>query len=332
MKTLPSFASHLENFFTQRLMKQRLASPNTIKSYRDSFCLLLQFAQQRLNKQPSQLEITDVDAPLISSFLDEMEERRGISVRSRNVRLAAIRSFFRFAAFEAPAQSAQIQRVLAIPSKRHNKHLVTFLTQAEVKALVDAPDRCTWSGRRDHAFLLVASQTGCRSSEMTALKRQDVVLEAGPHVRVIGKGRKERCTPLTKQAVSVLKAWMNEPAKGATEVLFPNARGKRLSADGVNYILSKHLKVACIACPSLQERRVTPHSLRHGCAMGLLLAGVDRAMIALWLGHETVETTQMYLHANLKLKEEMLAKTMLSAGETGCYRADDELLAFLRGL
>jgi len=235
MKTTPSFGFLLESFFTQRLIKQRCASPHTIRSYRDTFHLLLQFTVAQLHKQPSALSITDIDAPLIGAFLDEMEKTRSISSRSRNVRLAAIRSFFRYAALESPAQSDQIQRVLAIPSKRHTRNLVTFLTEEEVKALLAAPDQKSWSGRRDHAFLLVTVQTGLRLSEVTTLQRQDFVLFAtGAHVRVVGKGRKERCTPLTKQTVAVLKAWLREPPKADTQPIFPNARGACLSRDGVH--------------------------------------------------------------------------------------------------
>lgn len=333
MKSSASFAVLLESFFTQRLMKQRLASPHTIRSYRDTFHLLLQFIEQRLRKKPSQLELTEVDAPLVCAFLDEMEGTRNISCRSRNVRLSAIRSFFHYAALEAPAQSAQIQRVLAIPSKRHNRNLVNFLTRPEIEALLDAPDQQTWSGRRDHALLLVAVQTGLRLSELTGLQRQDLVLTgAGAHIRVIGKGRKERCTPLTKQTVTVLKAWLLEPVKADAQYIFPNARGGRLSRDGVQYILSRQAERASVASPTLKEKRISPHSLRHTCAMELLQAGVDRAMIALWLGHESVETTQMYLQANLALKEKLLSTTAMPEGKPGCYRPADELLSFLRSL
>lgn len=332
MKSNFTFAALLESFFTQRLMKQRLASPHTIQSYRDTFHLLLQFTQQRLGKQPSHLEVAEIDAPLISAFLDDMEKNRHICARSRNTRLAAIRSFFRYAAFETPAQSAQIQRVLAIPSKRHTRSLVNFLTRAEVTALLAAPDQHTWSGRRDHAFLHVAAQTGLRSSEMTALQLQDVVLGTGAHVRVIGKGRKERCTPLAKPTTHVLKGWMKEPRRADTETLFPNARGGRLSADGVQYILDKHMEAARQACTSLKEKRVTPHVLRHSCAMELLLSGVDRTMIALWLGHESIETTQIYLQANLAQKEEILSKTTMPNDKPRRYRPDDQLMSFLKGL
>jgi len=332
MTSTPSLAVLLESFFTQRLMKQREASSHTIGSYRDTFRLLLQFAQQRLGKAPSRLALAEIDASLIVAFLEEMEKSRGISPRSRNLRLTAIRSFFQYAALEAPAQSAQIQRVLAIPGKRHTRRLVHFLTRLEVEALLGAPDQCLWSGRRDHALLLVAVQTGLRLSELTGLQRQDLTLSTGAHLRVVGKGRKERCVPLTKQTVAVLHAWLREPTRGKTEMLFPNARGSRLSADGVQYLLAKHTAVARQACPSLQQKHVTPHVLRHTTAMELLQAGVDRAVIALWLGHESVETTQIYLEANLAMKEEILAKTTPPEGKPGRYHPDDHLLAFLRSL
>ena len=332
MTSTPSLAIVLERVFTQRLMQQRQASPHTISSYRDTFRLLLVFTQQRLRKPPSRLALTDFDAPLIVAFLAEMEQSRGIAPRSRNLRLTAIRSFFQYAAFEAPAQSAQIQRVLAIPGKRYTRAVVSFLTRPEVDALLATPDQRTWSGRRDHAFLLTAVQTGLRLSELTGLQQQDVTLGTGAHLRVMGKGRKERCTPLSKQTVAVLQAWLREPARGDTHTLFPNARGGRLSADGVQYILAKHTAVACQTCPSLQQKRVTPHVLRHTMAMELLQAGVDLAVIALWLGHESVETTQIYLQANLALQEEILAKTTPPEGKPGRYRPDDQLLAFLKSL
>lgn len=332
MRSTPSLAVLLESFFTQRLMRQRQASPHTISSYRDTFRLLLKFAQDQLRKPPSRLSLEDLDAVLIAAFLDELEKSRGIGARSRNLRLTAIRSFFQYAALEAPAQSAHIQRVLAIPSKRYTRALVHFLTRPEVEALLGAPDQRTWSGRRDHAFLLIGVQTGLRLSELTGLERQDVILGTGAHIRVVGKGRKERCVPLTKQAVAVLQAWLREPVKGNGKRLFPNARGGRLSADGVQYLLAKHTTEACKACRSLQQKRVTPHVLRHTMAMELLQAGVDRAVIALWLGHESVETTQIYLEASLTMKEEILAKTTPVEGKPGRYHPDDQLLAFLRSL
>ncbi|MFQ5937305.1 MAG: site-specific integrase, partial [Acidiferrobacterales bacterium] len=287
MTTSMSFAALLERFFTQRLMLQRQASPHTISSYRDTFRQFLKFAHQRLHKAPSRLNFEQIDAPLVVAFLDHLEKHQGVSTRSRNLRLTAIRSFFRFAAFEAPAHSEQIQRVLAIPSKRYTRALVEFLTRPEVDALLAAPDLRTWSGRRDHAFLLVAVQTGLRLSEMTGLKREDLILGAGAHVRVIGKGRKERCTPLAKSTRAVLKAWLREPPRGDGDVLFPSAKGKRLSVHGVQYLLNKHRMTASKVCPSLKHKRVTVHRLRHTMAMDLLQEGVDRAVIALWLGHES---------------------------------------------
>lgn len=332
MKSPASLPALLENFFTQRLMNQRQASPHTISSYRDTFRLLLQFAQQRLHKSPALLAFEQIDAPMIAAFLNDLEKSRGITARSRNLRLTAIRSFFHYAAYEEPSHAAQIQRVLAIPGKRHTRSLVHFLSRPEIDALLAAPDQRTWFGRRDHALLLVAVQTGLRLSELTGLQRADVVLGAGAHVRCVGKGRKERCTPLAKTTVTVLKTWLREPARHNTEVLLPNARGGRLSSDGVADLLAKHVVLACESCPSLRKKHVTPHVLRHSMAMGLLQAGVDRAVIALWLGHESVETTQIYLDANLAMKEEILAKTTPPGGKPGRYRPGDELLAFLKNL
>jgi site-specific recombinase XerD len=263
MKGDLSFPALLERFFTQRLMAQRQVSPHTIASYRDTFRLLLQFAEKRLHKAPSVMALTDLAPPLICAFLDDIETQRGNSVRSRNLRFTAIRSFFRYAAFEEPAQSGLIQRVLAMPSKRYEKKLVGFLTRPEIDALLAVPEQNLWAGRRDHAFLLVAVQTGLRLSEMTGLCRKDVVLGTGAHVRCVGKGRKERCTPLTKQAANALKSWFQEPLRGVNEIVFPNARGGRLSADGVQYLLAKYIKVAQQSCPSLNSKRVTPHCLRH---------------------------------------------------------------------
>jgi site-specific recombinase XerD len=326
------FAVLLQGFFTQRLMKQRQASPHTIGSYRDTFRLLLRFSQTRLQKAPSRLEISDIDAPLVAAFLEEMENDRKIVARSRNLRLTAIRSFFRYVALEAPEHSGQVQRILAIPSKRHTKSLVTFLNQDEVEALLAAPDQHTWLGRRDHVLLLLTVQTGMRLSEVTGLQRGDVNLGTGAHIRVMGKGRKERCIPLTKRTAKVLKAWLREPVVGTIGNLFPNARGGKLSADGMQFILKKHVSEAKKKCFSLSNKRVTPHSLRHTMAMELLLSGVEPVMIALWLGHESITTTQIYLHANLALKESILAKTSMPNGTPGRYRPDDQLLDFLKSL
>jgi site-specific recombinase XerD len=331
MITPTGFPALLERFFTQRLMQQRQASPHTIISYRDTFRQFLKFAQKRLHKPPSDMLFEEVDAPMIVAFLDDLEQH-GLSIRSRNLRLTALHSFFRYAAFEEPSHAAQIQRVLAIPSKRFTRTLVPFLTRTEADAMLAAPNQDTWSGRRDHAFLLVALQTGLRLSEMTGLKREDLVLGAGAHVRVIGKGRKERCTPIAKSTLAVLKAWLRETQRGSDQVLFPSAIGKRLTVHGVQYILNKHRMTAARDCPSLSQKRVTVHRLRHTMAMDLLQSGVDRSVIALWLGHESVETTQIYLDATLAMKEQALAKATPRTGKHGRFHPGDQLLAFLNSL
>lgn len=327
-----SLAPLLERFFTQRLMQERRVSPHTIASYRDSFRLFLTFTQQRLHKPPATLGVEDLAAPLIVAFLDHLEQHRGLSVRSRNLRLTALHSFFRYLAFELPTHAAQIQRVLAIPSKRYTRTLVRFLSRAAVDALLAAPDQRTWFGRRDHAFMLMAVQTGLRLSEITGATREDLALGTGAHVRVIGKGRKERCTPLAKPTVAVLTAWLREPARGDGRLLFPNAKGGRLSVHGVQYLLTKHAATAARVCPSLQGKRVTVHLLRHTMALELLQAGVDRAVIALWLGHESVETTQMYLEATLAMKEQAMARATPPQGTPGRFRPGDRLLGFLNSL
>jgi len=332
MTTSADFPGLLEAFFTDRLMRQRQASPHTIASYRDTFRLLLEFVQLRLRKAPSALSIKDLDAPLIGAFLDHLEGRRGISARTRNVRLAAIHSFFKYAAFHQPAQSAVIQRVLAMPSKRYDRAPIEFLDRSEVDALVAAVDQRTWIGRRDRALLLLAVQSGLRVSELVGLRCQDVVLGSGSHVRCQGKGRKERCTPLRKEVVTVLRAWLREQNGQPTDPLFPTVRGGQLSRDAVEDLLAKHVHIASLSCPSLKTKRVSLHVLRHSAAMDLLQHGVDRSVIALWLGHESVETTQMYLHANMQLKEAALARTTPVKARAGRYRPGDRLLAFLKSL
>ncbi len=271
----------LEPFFTQRQ-----ASPHTISSYRDPFRQFLKFTEPRLQKAPSRLDFQEIDASLIMAFLDPLEKHEGVSTRRRNLPLTALRSFFRFAAFEAPTHSTQIQRVLAIPCKRFTRTVVQFLTRAEVDALLAAPDQCTGSGRRDHAFILLAVPTGLRLSEMTGLQRQGLIFGTGAHVRVIGKGRKERCTPIAQSTLGVLKAWLREPQRGDGNVRFPNAKGVGLSVHGVQYLLNKHRLKASNVCPSLKEKRVTVHRLRHTMALDLLQGGVDRSVIALWLGQK----------------------------------------------
>lgn len=332
MKTQLTFSELLQAYFTERLMAECNASPNTIANYRDTFRLLIAFALRCLKKPPTKLAIQDLDAPFILRFLDYLERERGNSPRSRNVRLAAIHSFFTYVALQEPSLGAVAQRILAIRSKRYAKEPVDFLTRAESDALVDAPDQTTWSGRRDRTLLLVALQTGLRVSELIGLRCQDVALETGAHVRCTGKGRKTRCIPLRKEVVIALRHWFHERKGQPSDAVFPNARGQTLSRDGVEYLLSQHLKTARAKCPSLKTKRVSAHVLRHSTAMNLLQHGVDRSVIALWLGHESMETTQIYLHANLELKELALAKTEPFKGRIGRYRPPEQLLAFLQSL
>ena len=330
--TAPGLSALLQGFFTQRLMQQRQCSPHTIASYRDCFRQLLVFTQQRLGVAPQRLRFEQIDAPLVAAFLEDLQHSRGIGSGSRNLRLTAIRSFFRYASFEMPGCAAQIQRVLAIPSKRCSRAQIGFLTREEIDALLRAPDLRTLAGRRDRALMLLAVQTGLRLSEITGLCRRAVCLGAGAHVRVLGKGRKERSTPLTRTTADVMRAWLREIDDGDDAIVFPSARGNRLSADGVQYLLSKHVDRARENCHSLRDKHVTPHVLRHTMAMELLQAGADRSVIALWLGHESIATTQIYLDANLDIKQAALNKVEPIKGRVTRFRPDDQLMAFLKDL
>ncbi|HVC07289.1 MAG TPA: tyrosine-type recombinase/integrase [Solirubrobacterales bacterium] len=314
------------------MIGQRQVSPNTIVAYRDTLRLLLGFAVKRTGKQPSELEVCDLDAPLIGAFLDHLEAERGNGVRTRNARLTAIRSLFHFAALRHPEHAQSIERVLAIPPKRFQRNLVTFLNEEEAQALLAAPDRSSWTGRRDRAMLMLAAQTGLRASELTGLTCADVHLGRGPHVSCLGKGRKQRITPLTSATVGVLGVWLKERGHRAAEPLFPARSGRRLSRDGLERRIAIHTARAARDCPSLGEKKVSAHALRHTAAMRLLQAGVDTSVIALWLGHEQVETTQIYLHANLAIKEQALAKAAPLDAKPGRYRPPDGLLAFLEQL
>ena len=332
MNAMPALPALLQRFFTERLMTQRQVSAHTMASYRDTFRLLLRFAQSHRHKRPSELDLADLDAALIGAFLTSLEEQRHCTARTRNARLTAIRSFFQYAAFQEPALSAHIQRVLAIPYKRQARPMIDFLSHAEIEALLAVPDRSTWVGRRDYALLVLALQSGLRLSELTSLSRTAVAFGPGAHVRCQGKGRKERCTPLTRCTAALLKTWLKEPVAQSTEILFPNRYGARLSPDSVQYLVRKYVRAATAYCPSLKAKRVSPHVLRHSAAMELLAADVDSSVIALWLGHESVNTTQTYLHAHLALKEAALAKTTPPHVRPGRYRPADRLLQFLNAL
>lgn len=330
--TSSSFPSLLQSFFTDRLLQQRCASNNTIAGYRDCFRVLLEFAAKRLRKSPSALTLEELDAPFVAEFLEHLEQNRRNSVRTRNVRLASIRSFFRYVALNEPACALLCQRILAMPSKRYVRKQIEFLNQSEIDALLTAPDLSTWPGRRDKTLLTLALQTGLRVSELIGLRCKDVVLETGAHVRCQGKGRKRRCTPLRQDATKLLKAWLRERRGEPQDALFPSIRGHQLSRDAVERLVAKHAATARSHCPSLKRKKVTPHVLRHSAAMDLLRHGADRSVIALWLGHESVETTQMYLHADMQLKEEAMSRTTPFDIKPRRYRPEDRLLAFLESL
>jgi integrase/recombinase XerD len=324
----------LQSYFTERLARQRDASPHTIAAYRDGFRLLLKFLHQQTGKAPSRLTLEDLDANTITAFLSYLENERDNSARTRNARLTAIHSFFHYAAFKAPQCAEQIVRVLAIPDKRFGTTVISYLTEPEIDALLAAPDRSTWTGRRDHALLLLAVQAGLRASELASLRRQDLNLAAGAWVRCEGKGRKERCTPLTHQTRQVLRIWLRELGANPANPLFPSRRGQHLTRGAIWRLVTKHTEIAREQCPSLLAKNITPHTLRHTAAMRLLHAPepIDIATIALWLGHETLETTNNYLHADMDLKRRALDRTTPPDVKPGRYKPPDPLLAFLESL
>jgi integrase/recombinase XerD len=325
-------APSLQAYFTDRLITQRNSSPQTIAAYRDTFRLLLAFAHEQTGKQPFQLDIDDLDAPLIGAFLTHLENDRGNSPRTRNARLGAIHSFYRFAALEHPEHTATIARVMAIPTRRHERNTVSYLSLDEIKELLAAPDTGTWLGRRDHALLLLMIQTGVRVSELVGLRVYDVHLGTGAHCRVLGKGRKKRSTTLTRETVQILRRWLNERRGEPGDPLFPTRQGQPLSRYTVGVLVSKHTAAAAASCPSLQTKRVTPHTLRHTNAMLLRAKDVDIATIALWLGHESTQTTHIYEHADPALKEKAIARIAPLGAKPGRYRPSDTLLAFLQSL
>ena len=329
---MTQLAPTLQAFFTERLLTQRKVSPHTIAAYRDSLRLLLTFAQQQTGKPPSRLDFTDLDAPLIGAFLQHLQHERGNSPTTRNARLAAIHSLFRYAALRHPEHAASIARVLEIPATRHRKTTIAYLDRSEIDALLAAPDRATWVGRRDHAMLLLAVQTGVRVSELVNLTIAQTSLTTGAHLRVIGKGDKERCAILTNETVAVLRAWLRERQGQPHEPLFPTRRGQPLTTRAFELRLDKHTATAARTCPTLSTKRITPHTLRHTNAMLLRAENVDIYTIALWLGHATVKSTEIYLHADNKLKQDAIERAAPIGTRPGRYRPPDTLLAFLEGL
>jgi integrase/recombinase XerD len=328
---MTAIATTLQGFFTERLA-QRGVSPHTVAAYRDSLRLLLCFVHDATGKAPSQIDFDDLDAETVSAFLMHLETVRHSTVTTRNARLAALHSLFRYAALRHPEHAATIGRVLAIPAKRHERTLVCFLTVPETQALLDAPERSKRTGRRDHALLLTAVQTGLRASELIGLRLADVHLGSGPHVDCMGKGRKQRSTPLLADTVAVLAAWLKKRPGSPSDPVFPGPRGEHLSRNALGQLVAKHARAAAAACPSLGLKKVTPHVLRHTCAMRLLENGVDVTLISMWLGHESIRSTQVYLAAHMALKEQALAR--LTAPETTPrrYVPTDDVLAFLDSL
>jgi integrase/recombinase XerD len=325
-------APSLQAYFVTRLGTERDVSPHTVDSYRHTFRLLLTYARQRTGKAPSELELGDLDAALVSSFLDHLEHDRGCGVGTRNTRLAAVHSFFRFASYRHPEHAATIQQVLAIPQKKTEHRPRSFLTTVEMEALLAAPNRSTWSERRDHMVLALALQTGLRLSELTGLRCRDVELGAAAHVKCLGKGRKRRDTPLDRTTVSLLRAWLRERGGNPDDPLFPSRQGGRLSSDAVQRLVAKHAETARASCPSLGSKRITAHNLRHSCAMDLLASGLDVATVAMWLGHEKLESVNAYVHSDLTMKERALDRRSPFKARAGRYRPSDALLAFLEDL
>jgi integrase/recombinase XerD len=331
---MTSLPATVQEYFTGYLVNQRRASPRTVASYRDAFALLLRYAKDRTGREPSQLDFVDLDAAVITGFLHHLETDRANSVPTRNARLAAIHSFYRFAAYRHPEHSALIAGVLAIPTKRTDSPVVSFLDDNEIDALLAAPDADTWRGSRDRALLAVAADTGLRVAELTALCRRDVQFGTGAHVTCFGKGRKHRTTPLSHRAAAIIQAWLSTHPGGDDEPLFPSERGGHLSSDAVQRLVTKHARTATQSCPSVGAKKVTPHTLRHSCAMKMLRNRVDVTVIALWLGHEKLDSTNKYLHADLTIKERALARTAPQTGgqRPARYRPKDTLLTFLEGL
>jgi site-specific recombinase XerD len=328
----PALAPLLRSFFVDRLLRQRNASPATIASYRDTFRLLLRFAEAHLHRPAASLTIEDLSAPLVLAFLDHLERERGNTVRTRNARLAAVHSFASHAGREEPATLEGLRRVLAIPAKRFSRPVMGYLSREEIQAILDAPDRGTWSGHRDAVLLATLYNTGARISEALALDVQSVHLDRTPRVDLRGKGRKERTVPLWRTTARSLAKWIAERNAQAqpSAPLFPNRHGDRLTRSGVARRLALAVGRAAKVCTSLRGRDISPHTLRHTTAMHLLESGTDISVIALWLGHESPTTTHAYLQADLAMKERALARVDVPRGRTGKrFRASDALLAFL---
>jgi integrase/recombinase XerD len=329
-----ALAPTLQSFFTAYLIGQRGASPHTITAYRDTFRLLLDYTHQRTGIRPSDLDLTVIDADLVAGFLTHLEHDRGNSARTRNARLAAIRSLFQHAALRHPEHADLIAQVLAIRSKNTHRTILTYLTDPETDALLAAPNRATWTGRRDHLIILTLVTTGLRVSELTGLTRADIQpTPPGAHLACHGKGRKDRITPLDAPTATALREWLHRSDRPPTAPVFtPQGATRTMTTDAVAQRLTVHATRASRDCPTLTGRIITPHTMRHTCAMRMLAAGNDITTIALWLGHESPESSRPYLHADLQLKQRALDRTAPPHTTPGRYTPPDALLAFLEGL
>jgi integrase/recombinase XerD len=328
-----SFPMLLQRFFLEHLGRQRAVSPRTIAAYRDTFRLLLGFAERNIGKAPAAITLPDLDAKLILGFLDHLERDRNNGARSRNARVAALRSFLRYAAHYDLNALAVIEQVLAIPIKRFDRPMIGFLTRAEMQAILDAPDRGSWAGQRDRAFFSVLYNTGARVSEAIDLRVGDAILDASPAAHLHGKGRKERSVPLWRPTAALLRNWKKQLGKSRDgDFLFPNRSGGKLTRSNVTQRLALAVTTAANSCPQLTHRSISPHTIRHSTAMHLLQSGVDVTVIALWLGHESPATTHLYLEADLSMKERALGRLQPPGTKITRYRPPDQLLQFLQSL
>lgn len=331
--TSPTLPTLVQRFFLDHLGEQRAVSAQTVAAYRDTLRLLLNYAAAALHRTPSAITLPDLDAPLLLAFLDHLEKDRGNSVRSRNARLAAIRTFLKYASHHDLASLATIERALAIPLKRFDRPMVGFLSRPEISAILEAPDRLSWAGQRDRALLSMMYNTGARVSEMIGMRCRDVVLEGQPAVHLRGKGRKERSVPLWRPTAALIKFWRRQIGDPPGDsILFPNRSGGRMTRSNVTQRLNLAVAIAGRKNPGLLDRPVTPHTVRHTTAMHLLQSGVDITVIALWLGHEDTATTHMYVEADLTMKEQALMKLQPSTAAPGRFRASDNLMSFLHSL
>ena len=330
-RTRPSagFATLLQDFFLRHLTAEKRVSPRTIESYRDTFRLLLRHAKKQLRREPVDLTLGDLDAPLLLGFLDSLENERGNSIRTRNTRLAAVKSFLRYAASREVTSLPVLQRSLAIPTKRCDKPVLGYLSRDEMDAVLEACDRSSWSGERDYVLLSLAYNTGARVSELIALKIEDVDVVRSPAVRIMGKGRKLRTVPLWKETARLLRQWIDRLREPDDAPVFPNRWRRPMTRSGVEKRLRTIVVAASKKCPSLAGRSISPHTLRHSTAMHMLQGGVDIVSLALWLGHSSPTTTHGYVEADLAMKERALQKVLPPDQPAQRFRADDRLLAFL---